>query len=182
MPLTPAPLEITDVTDADIAAIQAIYAHEVLTGVSSWEETPPDAAEMARRRDAILAAGYPYRVARRGDQVVGYAYASAYRPRPAYRHTVENSIYVSQSAQRTGVGRLLLTDLIEVCTAKGYRQMIAVIGDSNNVMSIDFHRKMGFTPIGTIKAIGYKFDQWLDSVVMQLPLGDGDQTPPGNIT
>ena len=176
-----ATIEINNVTDADLPAIQNIYAHEVLHGVSSWEEIPPDLAEITRRRDAIIAGGYPYRVARRGGEILGYAYASAYRPRPAYRHTVENSIYVSQNAQRSGVGKRLLTDLITVCTNQGYRQMIAVIGDSNNAMSIDFHHKMGFTPIGTIHSIGYKFGQWLDSVVMQLPLGDGNQSPPGKL-
>ncbi|NQW02100.1 MAG: N-acetyltransferase family protein [Rhodospirillales bacterium] len=171
-------MEISDVSDDDLAAICDIYAFEVLHGVSSWEETPPDVAEISRRRDAILAAGYPYRVARKDGVVLGYAYVSAYRPRPAYRYTVENSIYISRHAQRMGVGHLLLSDLIAVCTAKGYRQMMAVIGDSNNARSIDFHHKMGFTPIGTIRSIGYKFGRWLDSVIMQRALGDGERTPP----
>ncbi len=169
---------LRDVEDADLPAIQKIYAYQVEHGVSSWEETPPDIAEMTRRRDGVLAAGYPYRVAVRNGVVIGYAYASAYRPRPAYRYTVEHSIYIAPNIQRAGVGRLLLKDLIEICTAKGYRQMIAVIGDSNNAMSIDFHKKMGFQPIGIISSIGYKFGQWLDSVILQLPLGDGDTTPP----
>lgn len=178
--VVPGSIYISDVTDADLPAIQTIYAFEVLHGVSSWEETPPDLAEITRRRDAVLAADYPYRVARRDGEILGYAYASAYRPRPAYRYTVENSIYISQNAQRSGVGKLLLTDLITVCTDQGYRQMIAVIGDSDNAMSIDFHRKMGFTSVGTIQSIGHKFGEWLDSVVMQLALGEGDQSPPGN--
>jgi len=161
-----------------MAEIREIYAHQVRHGVSSWEEEPPSLAEMESRRDAILNAGYPYRVATRDDRVIGYAYVSAYRPRPAYRHTVENSVYIAEHAQRSGVGRRLLEDLIGVCTKMNFRQMIAVIGDSANAMSIDFHKKMGFRKIGVIKSIGFKFGRWLDSVVMQLPLGDGDQTPP----
>lgn len=171
--------QIRDAREADLPAIQEIYADQVLHGVSSWEEEPPDLDEMRRRFEAIRNAGYPYRVALRGAQVVGYAYASAYRPRPAYRHTVENSIYISQQARRTGIGGKLLSDLIEQCSRRGYRQMIAVIGDSDNAMSIDFHEKMGFRRIGVIKAIGYKFDRWLDSVIMQRPLGEADKTPPG---
>lgn len=169
---------LRDVSDADLPAIQEIYAFQVLHGVSSWEEVPPDLPEIGRRRDGVLAAGYPYRVAYQGDKILGYAYASAYRPRPAYRYTVENSIYIAEDAQRSGVGRLLLTDLIAVCTAKGYRQMIAIIGDSNNARSIDFHLKMGFKPVGEIKGIGYKFGKWLDSVVLQLALGEGGGAPP----
>jgi len=169
---------LRDVTDADLPAIHEIYAYQVLHGVSSWEEEPPDVAEIERRRDAVLAAGYPYRVAIQNDKLLGYAYASAYRPRPAYRYTVENSIYIAEDTQRSGVGRILLTDLIDACAAKGYRQMMAIIGDSDNARSIDFHLKMGFKRVGEIKAIGYKFDQWLDSVVLQLALGDGDSTPP----
>lgn len=176
----PTNIKIRDVKDKDLRTIQSIYTEQVLHGVSSWEEIPPDLAEMTKRRDGIVGAGYPYRVAVRGDEVIGYSYASAYRPRPGYRFTVENSIYISESARRSGCGKLLLADLIEICTAQGYRQMIAVIGDSNNAMSIDFHLKMGFKHAGTIKAIGYKFGRWLDSVLMQLPLGDSDQTDPSN--
>ncbi len=174
----PEPIEIRDVIDDDLAAIQAIYGFQVVHGVSSWEEQPPDLAEIRRRRDAIVQAGYPYRVAVGQGQVLGYAYASAYRPRPAYRYTVENSIYIAEQAQRLGLGRRLLDDLINQCTARGYRQMIAVIGDSHNAMSIDFHRKMGFRATGTIDAIGYKFGRWLDSVVMQRALGPGSDSPP----
>jgi L-amino acid N-acyltransferase YncA len=169
---------IRDVEDGDMAAVREIYAYQVLHGVSSWEEEPPSLAEMMVRRNAVISAGYPYRVAVRDGAVIGYAYASSFRPRPAYRHTVENSVYISKHAQRTGVGQRLLTDLIEVCTRMDFRQMIAVIGDSNNAMSIDFHAKMGFRTIGTVRSIGYKFGDWLDSVYMQLPLGDGDSTPP----
>jgi len=169
---------IRDAADNDMAAIREIYAYQVHHGVSSWEEESPSLAEMISRRQAIVATGYPFRVAVRGGKVVGYAYASAYRPRPAYRYTVENSVYVAEHAQRSGVGRYLLEDLIEVCTKMNFRQMIAVIGDSANAMSIDFHAKMGFRKIGVINSIGFKFDRWLDSVIMQLPLGDGDGSPP----
>ena len=169
---------IRDVSDEDMPAIQQIYAYQVLHGVSSWEEEPPSLEEIISRRDSILAADYPYRVALKDSEVIGYSYASAYRPRPAYRHTVENSIYIAETAQRMGLGKRLLEDLITICTDMNFRQMIAVIGDSDNAMSIDFHAKMGFRPIGTIHSIGFKFGRWLDSVVMQLPLGDGDTTPP----
>ncbi len=177
---TPAPDEIVirDVEDGDMAAIREIYALQVLHGVSSWEEEPPSLADMISRRNAVVKAGYPYRVAIRDARVTGYAYASSYRPRPGYRYTVENSVYVAEHAQRSGIGKLLLEDLIEVCTKMNFRQMIAVVGDSDNAMSIDFHVKMGFRKIGVIKSIGFKFGRWLDSVVMQLPLGDGDNTPP----
>ena len=179
---TPLPdgLVIRDVSDLDMAAITEIYAHEVLNGVSSWEEHPPSPSEMIVRRDAILSAKYPYRVLVEGNAVLGYAYASAYRPRPAYRYTVENSIYIAEHSQRAGLGKILLTDLIEVCADRGYRQMIAVVGDSGNTRSIDFHIKMGFRKIGIIHAIGFKFGRWLDSVVLQRPLGDGDDTPPSS--
>jgi len=179
---TSSSIEIRDVKDKDLPIIQSIYAEQVLHGVSSWEEIPPNLAEMTKRQNGIMNLGYPFRVAVRDDEVIGYSYASAYRPRPGYRFTVENSIYISKSARRMGYGKLLLTDLIEVCTAQGYRQMIAVIGDSENAMSIDFHLKMGFEHVGTIKAIGYKFDRWLDSVLVQLPLGDGSQTGPRDET
>ncbi len=169
---------IRDVQDGDMGMIHDIYADQVLNGVSSWEETPPTLEEMTVRRDAVLSAGYPYRVAVRDNIVLGYAYVSAYRPRPAYRHTVENSIYIAKSGRRLGLGKDLLTDLIDVCTKMGFRQMIAVVGDSKNAMSIDFHIKMGFEKIGIIKSIGFKFGRWLDSVILQLPLGDGDRTPP----
>ncbi len=137
---------------------------------------------MTKQRDRIGDAGYSSRVAVRGDEVIRYSYVSVYRPRPGYRFTVENSIYISQTARRSGCEKLLLADLIKVCKAQGYRQMIAIVGDFENAMSIDFHLKMGFEHAGTIKTIGYKLDRWLDSVLMQLPLGDGSQTPPSDET
>ena len=171
---------IRDARDEDMLTIQEIYAFQVLHGVSSWEEEPPSLEEIILRRDAVTQAGYPYRVAVRGDEVVGYSYASAYRPRPGYRYTVENSIYVADAVQRVGLGKRLLEDLIVTCTEMNFRQMIAVVGDSENIMSIDFHKKMGFQQVGIIKSIGYKFDRWMDSVLLQLQLGDGDKTLPGD--
>jgi phosphinothricin acetyltransferase len=166
-------------TAADMAAITEIYRPAVLEGTATFELEPPDEAEMMRRFMAITEAGYPYFVAEADARVLGYAYASAYRTRPAYRFTVENSVYIAPEAQGRGLGALLLKALIEAATAKGYRLMVAVIGDSRNYASITLHRSAGFTFCGTIHAVGYKLGRWLDSVIMELPLGDGDRTPPG---
>jgi phosphinothricin acetyltransferase len=163
--------------EADIPAIAAIYDRAVLTGLASFEVDPPGAAEMARRRAAVLAAGYPHIVAVEGDERLGYAYASAYRTRPAYRFTVENSVYVAEAARGRGVGRLLIERLVSDCTALGYRQMIAVIGDSGNAASIGLHAACGFVEVGRMTAIGFKFGRWVDSVLMQRPLGEGQGTP-----
>jgi phosphinothricin acetyltransferase len=163
---------------ADIPAITGIYRHAVLHGTASFEIEPPDDAEMLRRYEAIVGAGYPYFVLELDGKVVGYAYANAYRPRPGYRFTVEDSVYVSPDVQGKGAGRVLLKALIEASTAAGYRLMIAVIGDSRNFASIALHRSAGFTFAGTIHSVGFKFGRWLDSVTMELPLGDGDKTAP----
>ena len=165
-------------TDEDLAGIQVIYAHHVLHGLGSFEETPPDAAEMARRRAEILGRGLPYLVAELEGAVVGYAYAGAYRPRPAYRHTVENSVYVAAGQAGRGIGRALLADLIVRCAATGARQMIAVIGDSGNVGSIALHAAQGFAYSGLLRAVGFKHGRWVDSVIMQRALGPGDCTLP----
>lgn len=172
-------LHIRDATAADIPAITSIYGAAVTGGTASFELEPPDEAEMTRRFRTITDAGFPYLVAvsPAGD-VQGYAYVSQYRPRPAYRFSVENSIYVSPTAHRGGVGRALLAELIRVATAKGFRQMIAVIGDSGQAASIGLHRALGFTFCGTIHSVGFKHGRWLDSVLMQLPLGPGDTTKP----
>ncbi len=162
----------------DIPEITAIYAHWVLTGTATFELEPPSEAEMRLRFESITAAGYPYLVAEQDGRIAGYAYANAHRPRPAYRFTVEDSIYVAPRGQRTGAGRLLLARLIEECTQRGYRQMIAVIGDSQQTPSIGLHRALGFEMTGTMKSVGYKFGRWVDCVVMQLPLGPGDTAPP----
>lgn len=164
---------------SDLVAITRIYGHAVTHGTASFELVPPDAAEMTRRFEAITADGFPYLVAvDDDDSLLGYAYANAYRPRPAYRFTVENSIYVATDAHRRGVGQALLTRLLEVCTARGFRQMIAVIGDSGQSASIGLHRRNGFTDCGTVQAVGYKHGRWLDIVLMQRALGNGDTTAP----
>jgi L-amino acid N-acyltransferase YncA len=166
-------------TATDLAAITGIYREAVLTGTASFEVQPPDEAEMMSRFRSIAAGGYPYFVAELDGSIVGYAYASAYRTRPGYRFTVEDSIYLVPEAQGKGIGTALLRELVESSTAGGYRLMVAVIGDSRNFASIALHRKAGFTFSGTIHSVGYKFGRWLDSVIMQLPLGEGDTTHPG---
>jgi phosphinothricin acetyltransferase len=165
-------------TPADIPAIAAIYRPTVLSGTASFELDPPDEAEMLRRFDGLREAGYPYFVAELDGRIVGYAYVSAYRTRPAYRFTVENSVYVAEEAQGKGIGTLLMRALIEASTARGYRLMVAVIGDSRNQGSITLHRNAGFRFCGTIHSVGYKLGRWLDSVIMELPLGEGDRSPP----
>jgi phosphinothricin acetyltransferase len=166
-------------TPADIPAITAIYRPAVLEGTASFELEPPDEAEMRRRLEAIVGAGFPYIVAKADERVLGYAYANAYRSRPAYRFSVEDSIYVASFAQRLGIGRHLLDELIALATAKGFRQMIAVIGDSGQAASIGLHQAAGFTFCGTIRSVGFKHGRWLDSVLMQRALGPGDTTAPG---
>ena len=168
-------------TAADVGAIAAIYRHAVLHGTASFELEPPDEAEMLRRFTAVTEAGYPYFVAELDGRLAGYAYASAYRARPAYRFTVENSVYIAPEAQGKGVGTVLLEALIEASTARGYRLMVAVIGDSRNIASIALHRSLGFTFCGTIHSVGYKFGRWLDSVIMELPLGEGDTSAPSEV-
>lgn len=169
---------IRDATDGDMPAIREIYAHHVLHGLASWEETPPDAAEMKRRHGVIVGDGYPYIVAEIDDRIAGYGYVSKYRPRPAYRNTVENSIYVAADAHRKGIGKALITALIERSTAMGLRRMVAIIGDSGNLPSIALHEWAGFEHVGTIPSCGFKQGQWLDQVIMQRALGPGDTTPP----
>jgi phosphinothricin acetyltransferase len=170
---------IRDATDADIPVITAIYAHAVNHGRASFETEAPDEAEIARRRAAIVAAGLPYLVAELPDAgVVGYAYAGPYRPRPAYRFSLENSVYVAPDRQGAGVGRTLLPALIARCEALGYRQMIAVIGDSANHASIRLHAGCGFTHAGVLQSVGWKHGVWLDTVLMTRALGPGDAAPP----
>ena len=163
---------------ADIPAITAIYGPAVLTGTASFEVDPPDQAEMLRRFEAITGAGYPYFVAEVEGRIAGYAYASAYRTRPGYRFTVEDSVYIAPDAQGKGVGKALLERVVARCRDDGFRLMIAVIGDSANFASITLHRRLGFRYCGTIHSVGYKFGRWLDSVVMELPLGEGDASAP----
>jgi phosphinothricin acetyltransferase len=171
-------VEIRPAIEADLPAITAIYEHAVLKGTATFELIPPDLAEMRRRFDALTAGGFPYLSASLDGRVVGYAYAGAYRPRPAYRFTVENSIYLDPAIHRQGIGLKLLQRLIEDCVARGYRQMIAVIGDSANAGSLGVHARCGFQMIGTHPNVGLKFGRWLDIVMMQLPLGEGAGTVP----
>jgi phosphinothricin acetyltransferase len=173
---------------ADLPAIQRIYAHHVLHGFASFEEIPPDVTELTRRWGAIVEAGLPYfcavdggvmaRGSEEGMALLGYAYAGPYRPRSAYRFCVEDSIYVAPVATGRGIGRALLEALIARCGEIGKRQMIAVIGDSANRPSIELHRSCGFRPVGTFEAIGFKHGRWVDSVLMQRPLGAGGQSLP----
>jgi phosphinothricin acetyltransferase len=181
--LKAAAVRVRDSRDTDMPRIHAIYGHHVRTGLGSFEEVPPDLAEITRRRADLLAKGLPYLVAETDDPAVpdgiaGYAYAGPFRPRSAYRYSVEDSIYVAPEAQRRGVGRLLLDDLVRRCTALGYRQMVAVIGDSANQGSIGVHEAAGFKKVAHLPAIGLKFGRWVDSVMMQRPLGEGQTTLP----
>jgi len=178
MPLNAKRASLRDAVANDMPAIYNIYAEEVLHGVSSWEEVPPSIAELTSRFTNIVKNAYPYRVAEIQGGVVGYAYASAYRPRIGYRYTVENTIYIHPDYRGFGLGRLLLDDLVDLCETMGFRQMVAVIGDSANHVSIDFHARMGFTRAGVIKSIGFKHGRWMDSVIMQRMLGDGDHSLP----
>jgi L-amino acid N-acyltransferase YncA len=162
----------------DIAAITRIYAEAVEHGTASFELEPPDQAEMARRQRALLDQHYPYLVAERAGAVAGYAYAGPYRARPAYHWSVEDSIYVAPEFHRRGIGALLLANLVADSAALGFRQMIAVIGDSAQTASIALHAAAGFALIGTLRSVGFKHGRWLDTVLMQRPLGTGDGTPP----
>lgn len=162
----------------DVPAITAIYAHAVLNGTASWDWEPPPEDEIARRMAGLAETGHPWIVAERAGRLLGYAYAGPYRPRAAYRWTVEDSIYIAPDAQGSGVGRALLSELIAVCTVKGYRQLVAVIGDSNSLASIALHRSLGFREAGVIRAAGWKNGRWLDQVLMQRELGEGDAAPP----
>jgi phosphinothricin acetyltransferase len=163
---------------ADLQAITRIYAHAVLHGTASFEFEPPDEAQMTRRYQTLLAGGYPYLVAENEGAIAGYAFAGPYRPRPAYHWSVEDSVYVAPQAQRRGVGCMLLAQLIVAAEARGFRQMIAVIGDSAQTPSIALHEAAGFRSVGILQAVGFKFGRWLDSVLMQRALGHGTATPP----
>jgi L-amino acid N-acyltransferase YncA len=172
-------LEIRPTGAADLPAITQIYEHAVLHGTATFELTAPDLAEMTRRLGAMVEGGFPHLIASLEGQVVGYAYAGPYRPRPAYRFTVENSIYLQPAIHRRGIGLELLRRLIAECESRGYRQMIAVIGDAANAGSIGLHAKCGFQMIGTHPNVGLKFGRWLDTVLMQRALGEGANTLPG---
>ncbi len=171
-------LVIRPVAAGDNPTITRIYADAVVNGTASFELDPPDEAEMMRRQRALADGGYPFLVCERAGDVVGYAYAGAYRPRPAYRFSVENSIYVARHAHRQGIGRVLLERLIGDAEACGFRQMVAVIGDSAQAPSIELHHALGFRLVGTLQAVGFKHGRWLDTVLMQRPLGLGATVTP----
>ena len=169
---------LRDSHDGDVPAIQAIYAHHVRHGTGSFELEPPGVDDMRARRADVLANGFPYLVAEAGGRVLGYAYANFFRTRPAYRFTVEDSVYVAEDVRGTGIGRRLLVALAARCELAGCRQMIAIIGDSYNTASIGLHARCGFRFAGTMRATGWKFDRWLDTVIMQKELGAADREPP----
>ena len=170
---------VRDASDADMHAVTKIYAAHVLHGLASFEEIPPSLEDMQSRRASVLQLGLPYLVAVMDGRVVGYSYATFYRTRPAYRYTVEDSVYVEDGLNGRGIGTVLLAELIARCERGPWRQMLAVIGDSGNAGSIALHRRMGFTPAGSLTAVGFKLGRWVDSVFMQRALGAGDSTFPG---
>jgi L-amino acid N-acyltransferase YncA len=171
-------VQLRDAAPADLPAIQAIYAHHVATGLATFEEVPPTAEEMRRRLDDVKAHRLPYLTAEFAGQVAGYGYCTLYRTRSAYRYALEDSIYVRQDMLGRGIGRLVLAELVRRCEALGYRQMIAVIGDSANAASIGVHASLGFLRVGTLRSTGFKLGRWVDSVLMQRPLGSGDGSLP----
>jgi L-amino acid N-acyltransferase YncA len=177
-PTAPLAIEIRDATDDDMAAVQAIYSYYVTRSAASFEEEPPGVEEMKARRATVTARGLPYLVAVEAGEVLGYTYAGPFRQRSAYRYTVEDSIYVAPFVVGRGIGRALLAALIERCTSLGYRQMIAVIGDSANQASISVHRAQGFGQEGVLRGVGLKFGRWVDVVIMHRTLGGDDRPLP----
>ena len=170
-------LNIRPSRDEDVPALHAIYAHSVAMETASWEYEPPSLEEFTERRRKILEQGFPYFTAELDGKPVGYSYASSFRARIGYRFVVENSVYVAQDAAGRGIGKKLMQTLIDECTRMGFRQMVAVIGDSANIRSIKLHEAAGFERVATFKGIGWKFGRWLDSVQMQRSLGTGDSAP-----
>ena len=171
-------IEIRPAEVTDMPAVTDIYGHHVLNGFASFETEPPSLDEMTARWQGNVGKGLPYIVAVEEDRVVGYAYAGPYRHRRAYRFSVENSVYMAPDMGRRGIGRRLLENLISACEACGCRQMVAIIGDSGNEGSIALHKRLGFEETGVLRAVGFKRDRWVDTVIMQLTLGDGGSTPP----
>lgn len=172
---------VRDASETDMAAVQGIYQHYVLNGLATFEELPPSIEEMVSRRAAVVTANLPYLVAEEGGRIVGYSYANAYRPRPAYRYTIEDSVYVADGMGRRGIGAALLQTLISRCEAGPWRQMLAVIGNSGNAGSIVLHRRLGFQHVGAFRSVGFKLGQWVDTVLMQRALGSGDTILPSTI-
>jgi phosphinothricin acetyltransferase len=166
---------VRDASESDLVSVQAIYAHHVIHGRGSFELEPPSLEEIGRRHSVVQSAGLPYLVATDGKEVVGFAYAARYRPRPAYRYTAEDSVYVAPEAQGRGIGRQLLEELVRRCRAAGIRQMVAVIGDSANAASIQLHRALGFQDAGVLRRVGWKHERWLDTVFMQRDLAPSNE-------
>ena len=169
---------VRPVSAADLAAIQSIYAHHVLHGTASFEETPPTVQELRGRYDDVVSRGLPYLAAEESGEVIGYGYCTLYRTRSAYRYTLEDSVYVREGRHRKGVGRAILAALIERSEALGYRQLVAVIGDRGQAASIGLHASLGFLRAGMLRSVGFKFGKWVDTVIMQRPLGRGDGIRP----
>lgn len=174
----PHALIIRDATERDLQAVRSLYAHHVLHGFASFEEVPPPIEELRRRWVSVISSHLPYLIAEIDARLVGYAYASAYRPRPAYRYTIEDSVYVASGLGGQGIGSALLGALIARCEAGCWRQMLAVIGDSGNSASIALHRRFGFEAVGSFTSVGFKLGRWVDTVLMQRPLGAGATLPP----
>ena len=171
-------ITVRDAVAADMYEVQSIYAHHVAHGFATFEENPPSVEELLRRRMSVIDRGLPYLVAEIETRVVGFSYAMAYRPRVAYRFTIEDFVYVAHDLIGRGIGRALLGELIARCELGPWRQMLAVIGDSGNAASIAMHRRMGFRPAGIQQSVGFKLGRWVDTVLMQRPLGAGDGQPP----
>ena len=171
-------MELRPAAQGDLAAIHAIYAHHVLRGLATFEEVPPDVEEMRSRLLDVTSRGLPYLVALERGEVLGYGYCAPYRARSAYRYALEDSIYIKDGYLGKGIGTRLLAELLRICEGLGYRQVVAVIGDSANAGSIALHARLGFLRVGTLRSTGFKFGRWVDSVLMQRPLGAGDGAPP----
>jgi L-amino acid N-acyltransferase YncA len=171
-------VEVRAAAQGDLAAIQSIYAHHVLHGLATFEEVAPDVQEMRQRHQDIASRGLPYLVAVERGEVLGYGYCAPYRARSAYRYALEDSVYIKDGHLGKGIGSRILGDLVRISEGLGYRQVIAVIGDSANAGSIALHARLGFLRVGTLRSSGYKFGRWVDSVLMQRPLGPGDGAPP----
>ena len=171
-------MEVRAAAQGDLAAIHGIYAHHVLRGLATFEEVPPDLEEMRRRHQDVTGRGLPYLVAVERGEILGYGYCAPYRARSAYRYALEDSIYIKDGHLGKGIGTLLLGELLRICEGLGYRQVVAVIGDSANAGSIALHARLGFLRVGTLRSTGFKFGRWVDSVLMQRPLGAGDGAPP----
>ena len=175
-------LVVRDAAEADMEAVARIYAHHVERGLATFEEAAPTDEEMRARRLKVLAVGAPYLVAEIDGEIVGYCYAAPYHARPAYRHTLEDSVYVAPGLGGRGIGGALLAELIARCEAGPWRWMVAIIGDSGNSASIALHRRYGFEPVGTLRSVGFKLGRWVDTPIMQRVLGPGDSRPPDDLT